>query len=168
MTSASPDIVIVGGGIGGGALATVLARDGIEIVVLERETVFPDRVRGEWIAPWGVAEAKRLDLFDLLHGRGGLTISRNVLYDEIWPPNVAEQHAMDMTVMHPEAPGALCIGHPLMTLLLACLLLADTVVEVAVADWAVVPLHWALTLSGNIPATRYTEPHTVVAAGRPI
>lgn len=57
MTSASPDIVIVGGGIGGGALATVLAREGIEIVVLERETVFPDRVRGEWIAPWG--ERKR-------------------------------------------------------------------------------------------------------------
>jgi 2-polyprenyl-6-methoxyphenol hydroxylase-like FAD-dependent oxidoreductase len=114
MTSASPDIVIVGGGIGGGALATVLAREGIEVVVLERETVFPDRVRGEWIAPWGVAEAKRLDLLDLLHGHGGLTISRNVLYDEIWPPNAAEQHAMDLTVMHPEAPGALCIGHPLM------------------------------------------------------
>jgi 2-polyprenyl-6-methoxyphenol hydroxylase-like FAD-dependent oxidoreductase len=114
MISASPDIVIVGGGIGGGALATVLARDGVEIVVLEREAVFPDRVRGEWIAPWGVAEAKRLDLLDLLHGHGGLTISRNVLYDEIWAPNAAEQHAMDMTVMHPEAPGALCIGHPLM------------------------------------------------------
>ena len=62
----------------------------------------------------GVAEAKRLDLLDLLHGHGGLTISRNVLYDEIWPPNAAEQHAMDLTVMHPEAPGALCIGHPLM------------------------------------------------------
>ena len=114
MTSASPDIVIVGGGIGGGALATVLARDGIEIAVLERETAFPDRVRGEWIAPWGVAEAKRLGLLNLLREHGGLCISRNVLYDEIWPPDAAEQHALDMTVMHPEAPGALCIGHPLM------------------------------------------------------
>jgi 2-polyprenyl-6-methoxyphenol hydroxylase-like FAD-dependent oxidoreductase len=114
MTSASPDLVIVGGGIGGGAVATVLARDGIEIVVLECETVFPDRVRGEWIAPWGVAEAKRLDLLDLLREHGGLYISRNVLYDEIWSPDIAERHAMDMTVMHPDIPGPLCIGHPLM------------------------------------------------------
>jgi 2-polyprenyl-6-methoxyphenol hydroxylase-like FAD-dependent oxidoreductase len=114
MISASPDIVMVGGGIGGGALATVLARDGVEIVVLERETVFPDRVRGEWIAPWGVAEAKRLDLLNLLREHGGLCISRNLPYDENWPSDAAEQHAMDLTVMHPEAPGALCIGHPLM------------------------------------------------------
>lgn len=114
MTSTSPDLVIVGGGIGGGALATVLAREGIDIVVLERETVYPDRVRGEWIAPWGVAEAKRLDLLDLLLEHGGLIISRNVLYDEIWPPDAAEQHSLDLTAMHPDAPGALCIGHPLM------------------------------------------------------
>jgi 2-polyprenyl-6-methoxyphenol hydroxylase-like FAD-dependent oxidoreductase len=114
MTSASPDVVIVGGGIGGGALATVLARDGIEIVVLERETVYPDRVRGEWIAPWGVAEAKRLDMLDLLYQHGGLHIKRNVLYDEVWPADLAERNAVDMTLMHPEAPGALCIGHPLM------------------------------------------------------
>ena len=114
MTSASPDLVVVGGGIGGGALATVLARSGVNIVVLERETIFPDRVRGEWIAPWGVAEAKRLDLLDLLYEHGGLHIKRNVLYDEVWPPDIAERNAADMTVMHPEAPGALCIGHPLM------------------------------------------------------
>ena len=94
MTSESPDIVIVGGGIGGGALASVLARDGIKIVVLERETVFPDRVRGEWIAPWGVAEAKRLDLLNLLREHGGLCISRNVLYDEIWPSDAEIREVM--------------------------------------------------------------------------
>lgn len=53
MTNLEPEIVIVGGGIGGGALATVLVRNGIEVVVLERETSYPDRVRGEFIAPWG-------------------------------------------------------------------------------------------------------------------
>ncbi|KJC56934.1 hypothetical protein UP10_31655 [Bradyrhizobium sp. LTSPM299] len=127
MTCASPDIVIVGGGIGGGALASVLARDGIKIVVLERETVFPDRVRGEWIAPWGVAEANRLDLLNLLQEHGGLCISRNVLYDEIWSSDAAERHALDMTVMHPEAPGALCIGHPLM-----CNILHDAAVKCGV------------------------------------
>ena len=29
-------------------------------MVLERELEFRDRVRGEWLAPWGVAEARRL------------------------------------------------------------------------------------------------------------
>ena len=33
----APEIVIVGGGIGGGALATVLARQGLSVVVIERD-----------------------------------------------------------------------------------------------------------------------------------
>lgn len=72
MTNLSPEIVIVGGGVGGGALATVLARNGVEVVVLERETSYPDRVRGEFIAPWGVAEFKRLGLLDLVYARGAI------------------------------------------------------------------------------------------------
>ena len=58
------DVVIVGGGIAGGALAAVLARGGIDVAVLERDPVPLDRVRGEFMAPWGVAELKRLGLFD--------------------------------------------------------------------------------------------------------
>jgi len=46
------DIVVIGGGIGGAALATVLARAGHAVLVLEKSTVYRDRVRGEWIAPW--------------------------------------------------------------------------------------------------------------------
>ena len=45
------DLVIVGGGIGGGALATVLAGAGASVLVLEKSTVYRDQVRGEWIAP---------------------------------------------------------------------------------------------------------------------
>jgi flavin-dependent dehydrogenase len=43
----SCDVVIVGGGIGGSALATALARDGLEVVVLEASTVYEDRVRSQ-------------------------------------------------------------------------------------------------------------------------
>ena len=41
------DVVIVGGGIAGNALATVLARTGQAVLVLERSSVYRDRVRGE-------------------------------------------------------------------------------------------------------------------------
>jgi choline dehydrogenase-like flavoprotein len=44
----APEIVIVGGGIAGSALATVLARAGLSIVVLERELAHIDQVRGEY------------------------------------------------------------------------------------------------------------------------
>ena len=56
--SASYDIITVGGGLGGAALAKAMADRGYRVLVLERETRFKDRVRGEWLAPWGVAEAQ--------------------------------------------------------------------------------------------------------------
>jgi len=114
MMNTTPEIVIIGGGIGGGALATVLARQHIDVVVLERETDYPDRVRGEFIVPWGVSELKRLGLLDLLYEHGASHTKRNISYDENWSPAQAEQHAVDMTKLHPDAPGPLCIGHPAM------------------------------------------------------
>ena len=112
MSDNSPDVVIIGGGVAGCALATVLARNGLEVTVLERETTYHDRVRGEWIAPWGVEEFKRLGLLDILHQHGALTVERYVPYDENWAPAVAEQRALDLTKLLPEISGALCIGHP--------------------------------------------------------
>ena len=50
------DVAIVGGGIAGAALATVLARDGYEVLLLERQTSYRDKVRGEFLSCWGVAE----------------------------------------------------------------------------------------------------------------
>ena len=54
----SCDVVIVGAGIGGSALAKALADDGLGVVVLEQSEVYEDRVRGESMVPWGVAEAR--------------------------------------------------------------------------------------------------------------
>jgi choline dehydrogenase-like flavoprotein len=51
------DAVVVGGGLGGSALADQLARAGRSVLVLEREARFRDRVRGENMLPWGVAAA---------------------------------------------------------------------------------------------------------------
>jgi len=65
------DAVVVGGGLGGSALADQLARGGRSVLLLEREARFRDRVRGENMLPWGVAAAKRLGLYDDLVAAGG-------------------------------------------------------------------------------------------------
>jgi len=65
------DAIIVGGGLGGSALAEQLAKAGHDVLVLERETEFKDRVRGENMLPWGVAAARRLGILDDLIVAGG-------------------------------------------------------------------------------------------------
>jgi 2-polyprenyl-6-methoxyphenol hydroxylase-like FAD-dependent oxidoreductase len=64
------DAVVVGGGLGGSVLAKQLARAGHAVLVLERETRFRDRVRGENIMAWGVAVARRLGIYDDLIAAG--------------------------------------------------------------------------------------------------
>jgi len=106
------DLAIVGGGIGGSALAIVMARAGRSVLLLERSEVFEDRVRGEWIAPWGVAEVKRLGLYDLLIGAGGHHLTRHVTYDESVEPAAAEAGILPLGIFKEGVPGPLCIGHP--------------------------------------------------------
>lgn len=105
------DVVIVGGGIAGSALALALARRGVGVTVLERQTEYADRVRGEYTHPWGVAEATRLEVLDLLVDAGGVFPHRFIPYDEIMPPHIAEVAASDTGSF---LPGfyPLCVGHP--------------------------------------------------------
>lgn len=107
------DLVIVGGGIGGSALATVMARAGKSVLVLEQTEVYEDKVRGEWIAPWGVAEVQRLDLYDLLMGAGGHHITRHVTYDETLTPEAAETAPLPLGIFREGVPGPLCLRHPI-------------------------------------------------------
>lgn len=65
------DIITVGGGIAGSTLARSMAEAGARVLVLERESVFRDRVRGESIMPWGTAEAKALGIYDAIMGSCG-------------------------------------------------------------------------------------------------
>ena len=74
------DLITVGGGIGGSALAATTAAAGRSVLLLEKSEVFEDHVRGEWIAPWGVTEVKRLGLYDLLIDAGGHHIQRHITY----------------------------------------------------------------------------------------
>jgi 2-polyprenyl-6-methoxyphenol hydroxylase-like FAD-dependent oxidoreductase len=107
------DVIIVGGGIGGSALAAVLAARGLDILLLEQTELFEDRVRGEWIAPWGVTETRRLGLYDLLVGAGGHHLTRHVTYDESRTPEEAEARTLPLSVFAAGVPGPLCLGNPL-------------------------------------------------------
>ena len=60
------DLTIVGGGLAGSALAAAMAPAGARVLVVEREPVFRDRVRGEGMLPWGVAEARELGIYHRL------------------------------------------------------------------------------------------------------
>jgi len=113
------DVVIVGGGIAGSALATVLARKGTAVAVLERDPEPTDRVRGEYMAPWGVAELTRLGLLDTLQAAGGLFATRSIPYDENMPGDAALPFTFDLSTVHPEAAGSFCMGHPAMCAALA-------------------------------------------------
>jgi 2-polyprenyl-6-methoxyphenol hydroxylase-like FAD-dependent oxidoreductase len=65
------DIITVGGGLGGAALAKAMAEHGARVLVLERETQFKDRVRGEQMTSWGVGEARTLGIYELLRNACG-------------------------------------------------------------------------------------------------
>ena len=106
------EVIIIGGGIAGNALAAVLAQAGRAVLVLERSTVYRDRVRGEVFQPWGVAEARRLDLHETLIRAGGTHHSRFVPYDETVEPAEAEAAAVALDKILPGVPGTLGVGHP--------------------------------------------------------
>ena len=120
----SCDVVIVGGGIGGGTLATVLARAGKSVLVLEKSKVYRDKVRGEWIAPWGVVELKELGLYETLLESGAHHVLRHAFFGDTIDPVEGAAEALDMTALVPDAPGPLCVGHPA-----SCDLWARTAVE---------------------------------------
>lgn len=66
MVGGTYDIITVGGGLGGATLAKAMAERGARVLVLEQEQRFRDRVRGENIWSWGVAELKALGVDELL------------------------------------------------------------------------------------------------------
>lgn len=105
--SADVDVVIVGGGLAGSTLAGVIARAGRKVHVLERETKFKDRVRGENILPWGVAAARRLGIVDALLAGGGRPIA---FFNWYAMGQLTERRPLAQTTPHGE--GSINIYHP--------------------------------------------------------
>jgi 2-polyprenyl-6-methoxyphenol hydroxylase-like FAD-dependent oxidoreductase len=117
------DVVIVGGGIAGSGLAVLLARAGLDVVVLERQERYEDRVRGEFMPPWGYSELVAAGLLDVVL-QGDCTVSdRSRTYDEVIPANGADERTFDLSSLMPGVPGGLALGHPA-----TCQALADAAV----------------------------------------
>jgi menaquinone-9 beta-reductase len=106
------DVAIVGGGIAGSTLAMVLARGGLEVVVLERQLHYADRVRGENLHPWGVAEARQLGIYDVLLTAGGHLVEDYVNYRDGDDPDAAEAALVTLSHLFDNVPGEVNLAHP--------------------------------------------------------
>ena len=96
------DVIVVGGGLGGSAFAKVMAGAGVRVLILEQEARFKDRVRGEYMMPWGVAEGRRLSLEDTFQTSGC-----RLPYLEIGLGSTR-----DLTATTPQALPGLGFNHP--------------------------------------------------------
>src|SRR5262249_25648236 len=65
------DVVVIGGGIAGSALAHCLANTGVRGLLLEAGAGFKDRVRGEVLCRWGGAEGEGWGVKDAFRQAGG-------------------------------------------------------------------------------------------------
>ena len=107
------DIVVIGGGVAGSALAARMAAAGLGVIVLEREAAYRDMVRGEAIVPWGFLEAVELGVEDAITRADGISvITRMIPYDEALTVDAAQKRSSDLAEVVAGAPGVIGIGHP--------------------------------------------------------
>ncbi|OGN98891.1 MAG: hypothetical protein A2Z71_07730 [Chloroflexi bacterium RBG_13_50_21] len=104
------DLIIVGGGIAGSALGRSLAEQGKQVLILEREKIFRDRVRGEYVHPWGVTELRALGIYDLLKQTCGHEARYRVNQIINGPPSKTR----DLVETSPHKTGSMHFYHPKM------------------------------------------------------
>jgi len=104
----SVDVAIVGGGIAGSTLALTLAREGVDVALVEREQQFRDRIRGESIHPWGVRELTGLGLREIvIEGAKGRELPRWTRYRD---GQLQDSFAWSDLML--ESPGEISVHHP--------------------------------------------------------
>nr|XP_054772365.1 squalene monooxygenase-like [Lytechinus pictus] len=79
--STEPEVIIVGSGVLGSTMATVLARDGRRVTVIERDMKEPDRIVGELFQPGGIRTLEDLGLGDCASGFEEVRLDGFVIHD---------------------------------------------------------------------------------------
>ena len=89
-----------------------MSRAGHRCLVLEKTPEFVDRTKGEWIAPWGIAEAQRVGLFDsivrarghflLRYARCGVRVDPQRSLDDALPLSAVPGVDGPLTQRHPD------------------------------------------------------------------
>lgn len=101
------DIIIAGGGLAGATLGLVASREGARVLIVEAEPAFRDRVRGEGLHPWGMVEAERLGVLDVLRGAPAHAVS-------YWDTYLGGMHVRrrDLTQTTPSRLTGYNVHHP--------------------------------------------------------
>ncbi|MFC7361304.1 FAD-dependent oxidoreductase [Nocardioides astragali] len=142
------DVVVAGGGLAGASVGGVLARSGLGVLVVEKERVFRDRIRGELTWPWGHHEALRAGLGEALVQAGA--VNRPALDFYADGQRVDSLRWADVSI---DALPAIAFSHPL---------LQETLLTWAEAQGATVmrPAKVAAVQDGHRPVV------TIIANGR--
>ncbi|KAK9061916.1 hypothetical protein SSX86_019100 [Deinandra increscens subsp. villosa] len=80
--SADADVLIVGAGVSGAALAYALGKEGYKIRVIERDLTEPDRIVGELLQPGGYLKLIELGLEDCVEEIDGQTVLGYALFKD--------------------------------------------------------------------------------------
>ncbi|KAK7885979.1 hypothetical protein WMY93_025600 [Mugilogobius chulae] len=97
-----PDVVIVGGGVLGSAMAAVLSRDGRKVTVVERDLKEPDRIVGELLQPGGYKALKALGLEASVEGLDAHVVNGYVIHDR--------DSGAEVEIPYPQADGEVQCG----------------------------------------------------------
>ncbi|XP_075405394.1 squalene monooxygenase [Tenrec ecaudatus] len=76
-----PEVIIVGSGVLGSTLASVLSRDGRKVTVIERDLKEPDRIVGEFLQPGGFHVLKDLGLEDTVGDLDAQIVNGYIVHD---------------------------------------------------------------------------------------
>ncbi|XP_069558238.1 squalene monooxygenase [Brachyistius frenatus] len=97
-----PDVVIVGAGVLGSAMAAVLARDGRRVTVVERDLKEPDRIVGELLQPGGYRALTELGLEGSVEGLDAHLVNGYVIHDR--------ESGTEVEVPYPQEEQRICCG----------------------------------------------------------
>ncbi|XP_076869192.1 squalene monooxygenase [Brachyhypopomus gauderio] len=161
------DVVIVGAGVLGSAMAAVLARDGRRVTVVERDLQEPDRIVGELLQPGGYRTLRELGLEDAVEGLDAHVVHGYVVHDM--------ESCSEVEIPYPQQEGgvqsgrAFRYGRFIMGLRRAALkepnvaLVEGTVISLDEEDGCVTGVHYREKESGMIKEIH--APLTIVADG---